>query len=339
MAIQDYKSWKKDTALGFAKPQTSRFKALNRAMKAYDKDKSSANRKAIAAALKDWINLKDPNGAGLWKNRGRNAKGAIENLHAELQPDFIALAVPAARSALKSHAVIAAYQTMTDDNHVQSFADHCKDCFRNHWNKSQPVATGERLMQGLTNIHTACGIPAFRVDIKALPPGYNGFFNFQTWTIEISDAKFSSYDMVWDPAGQTNTPHAYFVNIAETLYHEARHCEQWWHMARYSALGDDANKVAMDMGIPLTIANQAKARPMKHGDPMDELTRGWLQSVYGESKRGIVLHALGLKRNAHPSPKLNPGETGGTLVHAAYSGDLAEEVDAWGIQDLVRAKF
>jgi hypothetical protein len=97
--------------------------------------------------------------------------------------------------------------------------------------------------------------------------------------------------------------------------------------------------VSSRLGIPLAVAAEAAKKPMKHGDPLLTKTEAWFESVYGGGRRGIVLSALALKRAAHQSPKITPNERGGGEIYAQYQGNLAEEVDAWGIQTLVRAKF
>lgn len=93
--------------------------------------------------------------------------------------------------------------------------------------------------------------------------------------------------------------HPYFVHIAEIMYHEARHCEQWWHMARYVAsnarsatyLAREANRpvlkrlnnstflstesaayISKSMYIPINIAYQALEHPMNGTDSIRGLT-------------------------------------------------------------------
>ena len=291
-------------------------------------------------ALDKWIAKK----GGAWKQSTRNSDGAVEALQSELAKALGAnnpamLAQAARQVRLRPVPVVARYTTMTDDDQVTAYTDHVKNVFRNHWNTAQPQQTGNKMLEGITAVHTACGIPAVTVDIKALPPGYNGFFSFDSWTIEISESKFNQYAMVYEDPPANTRPHSWFVNVAETLYHEGRHCEQWWHMTRYCVHGKTPQEVSQQLGVPLNIATAAAQAPMRHGDPLLDLTKGWFESVYGGARRGIVLHALGLKRSAHQSPKITPTERGGALIHEQYSGNLAEEIDAWGIQDLVRAKF
>jgi hypothetical protein len=156
----------------------------------------------------------------------------------------------------------------------------------------------------------------------------------------MSEALFDGY---LDPARAKL--HPYFVNTLETVYHEARHCEQWWHMARFHALGRTAGDVERDLGIPRRIAERASRIPMKStragSDPMFDLTKGWFESVYGAHggmQRGITLAALALRRSRERK-RVVPMDQFHQQRHEEYKGNLAEEVDAWGIQELVRAKF
>jgi hypothetical protein len=337
MPMLDHATWLAATKRGPLTPRSTRLRAIDAALLAYKTGPTPANLTKIKQALDAWIASKGPT----WKQSTRNSDGAVEALQAEvnkkLLPGQIAHAAVGAR--LAAPAPVPRLPTMTDDTLVASYAAHVKTCFKSHWDKSKPVQTGTRLLYGILAVHQTCGIPAVKADIKALPPGYNGFFDFTTWTIQISDAKFSQYDMVYtDPPANTK-PHPYFVNIAETLYHEGRHCEQWWHMARYAAHGASATDVSQRLGIPAAVATAAVKSPMKHGDPLIKKTEEWFASVYGGGRRGIVLSALALKRAAHASPKITPAEQGGGEIYGQYQGNLAEEVDAWAIQQLVRAKL
>jgi hypothetical protein len=338
MPMLDHADWMAATKRGPLMPRSTELKAIDKAIEAYKLGKTPANLTKIKTALDAWIKKKGNN----WKNSERNSDGAVEALQTELNQKMAtpgSIAKAAVGVVLKPKAPVPKYATMTDDVLVTRYTTHAKDCFKNHWDKTKAVQTGTKMLDGILDVHGTCGIPAVAVSIKSLPPGYNGFFDFTTWTIEISDKKFSDYDMVYtDPVTKQN-PHPYFINIAETLYHEARHCEQWWHMTRFAIHGSDATKVSQQLGVPLAIANAAARKPMKNGDPMLDKTEEWFESVYGGGRREIVLKGLALKRNAHPSPKIKPSDQGGGEIYGQYQGNLAEEVDAWGIQTLVRAKF
>jgi hypothetical protein len=128
-----------------------------------------------------------------------------------------------------------------------------------------------------------------------------------------------------------------FLEAAKTIYHEARHCEQWYHMARYASLGGSKvtpDTVANDTGVPAAVAVQAFGRKMMGGDPMLTLTKGWYDSVYKRSGREIDLQAVGLK------------STGNSLlsdfhrrVHKRYANHLPEEKDAWDCERLLDTAY
>ena len=107
-------------------------------------------------------------------------------------------------------------------------------------------------------------------------------------------------------------------------------------MACYFALGKTADDVRDTLGIgKQTVCNEAKHRQMTAYPKISDLTEAWFESVYGGSDREVTLTTLALRRQASTVDTSDLH----TRTHAAYSGGLREEVDAWAIQLLVNAKF
>lgn len=140
--------------------------------------------------------------------------------------------------------------------------------------------------------------------VQANGGGNDGTFDFETWTIEIDP------DSVF--AGKTKiselTPEE-VRGVADTLHHEARHCEQWFRMARLLAgqkLGvpqvdgspaDEttvAQEIADEMGIPPSAALWATQSPLTTGDEESAEAQEWYDSVYGANSayRELVLGSL-----------------------------------------------
>jgi hypothetical protein len=334
MPIPTLEQWKANTNRGYLHPASAELLAIDRAIEAYHLHPGGATRIAISTALEAWKNTK-----GNWQTSRRNVRGAVDALQHELH-GIMAQAMPerGTPAQLNAPPPVPPYSTLTDDAQVTVYAQRVIDCFRHHWVITQPNVAGDLLRDAIHAVQINCGIPRLNFDVIAMDPGYLGFFQFASWKMQINRALFTSYDMAWDPPTSVR-PHAYFINIAETIYHEARHCEQWWHMARYAAPTLSAHELASQLGIAPGVANLAKATPMRDGDQMQDLTVGWYQSVYGGGKRDMVLSALALNRSPHVSPKVTPNQRAGAMIHEQYSGDLPEEQDAWAIQQLVRAKF
>ena len=228
--------------------------------------------------------------------------------------------------------------TLTNDSLVTQYVATCKlQAFKN-WNTMTKNQRGTAIVNAAAMALLTCGVPKPTANVSVLAAGYQGLFDFQTWSLKMSVGLFDG-DMDY------NNIHPYFVNTLETVYHEARHCEQWWNMARFHALGRQPADVARELGIPMAIATRACQKPMKSSraghDPMLNLTKGWYESVYGSHgglQRGITLGALALKRTQQVG-RLVPIDQFHRHRYAEYKENLPEEVDAWAIQDLVRAKF
>ena len=218
--------------------------------------------------------------------------------------------------------------TLRDDATVTAFVNAVQQNAFDLWSTLTAQQRGEVVVQAAIDALQSCGVPPPGRDVRALAPGYLGFFNFGPWALQISNTIFAG---------------APTVDVAETVYHEARHCEQWFYMARFHALGrgktvpEMAQAIRRGLGIKsIAVCNQAAIRPIRYGDPMLGSAKAWYESVYGRSSREIVLTTLGLNRTGTTLVSLDDFHN---HVHAQYSGGLPEEVDAWGIQVLVRNKF
>lgn len=228
--------------------------------------------------------------------------------------------------------------TLTNDSLVTQYVTTSKvNAFKN-WNTMTKYQRGSAIVKAAADVLLTCGVPKPTPTIANLAAGYNGLFDFQNWSLKMSESLFDGYM-------DYNNIHPYFVHTLETVYHEARHCEQWWNMARFHALGRNPVDVQRELGIPMQVAIRACQQPMKSSragsDPMLALTKKWYESVYGSHggmQRGVTLGALALKRTQNAN-KAVPMDQFHQHRHAEYKGNLPEEVDAWAIQLLVRAKL
>ena len=115
--------------------------------------------------------------------------------------------------------------------------------------------------------------------------GNLGQFEFETWALDIGKPAFEKDDPT--PAEK--------ADMADTIYHESRHAEQWYRMAQFQASqGKSAQQIADDMSIPKKIADKAFADPLKKGSMDALIAEGWNESVYGSraSFRNKVLKEL-----------------------------------------------
>ena len=121
----------------------------------------------------------------------------------------------------------------------------------------------------------AAGVPEVKVRVKKM--SNLGELDFATWTLDIGKDAFAKAAASRSEIG----------DAAETVYHEARHAEQWFRMARLQAgKGWNAWKIATKLGIPLKIAKAAVANPLAAGAGTEATEAGaWFESVYGTGRK------------------------------------------------------
>lgn len=165
-----------------------------------------------------------------------------------------------------------------------------------------------------------------------------GSFDFGPWTMLIGRNKLGGESISEEDAR----------DVSQTVYHEARHTEQWFRMAQLRAgQGLSAAGIARELGIPADIATAARARPLVRGSMEAVIAQGWWESVYGSgaANREAVLKeldaasdALRAARNAHNA---NPTDGTQAALDAAVARrrrafdayrNLPEENDAWATE-------
>jgi hypothetical protein len=161
----------------------------------------------------------------------------------------------------------------------------------------------------------AAGVPALK-----LPPTWGASgntwatFTFRTWTLDLNPANFDPtyYDFL--SADDQN-------DVAGTVYHEARHAEQWFRMARERA-GLGASQTDLEaLGHPSDIALAALANPINQCDRSQYEAEEWYESVYGAGR-------------THRDTTL----TDPSAPYDDYRA-LPEERDAWGVGSEVEREF
>ena len=108
----------------------------------------------------------------------------------------------------------------------------------------------------------------------AFDPNANnlGSFNFPTWSMWLGRKALDAPSLTEQEA----------KDLADTVYHEARHTEQWFRMAQLRAVqGLDAPAIAAELGIPGPVAAEAKKAPSEKGSMQALIAQGWWDSVYG----------------------------------------------------------
>ena len=143
-----------------------------------------------------------------------------------------------------------------------------------------------------------------------MTPGSDaGAFSRTTWNISINPGKFSQRAGVTE-VGQLTLDEG--RNVADTIFHESRHSEQYFRIARVQAgrvgakvtADKAAKRVADDMSIPLDVAKAAVKVPLKAGvDDADLITEAsdW-ESITVGRRRSAVARSPCAHRFANPFP-------------------------------------
>jgi len=184
-----------------------------------------------------------------------------------------------------------------------------------------PAARATALVAAVASSFRAAGVPVPTSVVRSdLPATTRGSFGFATWVINLNQTLLAAASLTDAEADQ----------VAQTLFHEAQHCEQWFRMARYRAgKGDSASKIASSMGIPATIAAAAKAAPMT-GKGSDVATAEVLwNSVYGTNAqhRNTTYKQMDAANAAYVQAvatyKANPTDPNKRAMQAAYNATTA----------------
>lgn len=161
----------------------------------------------------------------------------------------------------------------------------------------------------------AIGVPALK-----LPPTWGASggtwasFTFRTWTLDFNPANLDPTHYDFLSADEQNDAAVY-------VYHEARHAEQWFRMARERA-GLGATQADLEaLGHPSDIAAAATANPIMQCDQSQYEAEEWYESVYGSGR-------------THRDTTL----TDPSAPYDDYRA-LPEERDAWGTASEVEREF
>lgn len=164
-------------------------------------------------------------------------------------------------------------------------------------------------------------------------------FDFTTWKVQIGKSHFEG-DTISDQE---------MTSLAGTVYHEARHAEQWYRIAQMLAgKKRTAAQIATETAIEVGAVAAAVAEPIQPGTMEAVIATGWYDSIYGRdsAKREAVLtEVLAAKtaavkakkeRDANPTPaneaKFFKAKARFDKAFKAYK-NLPEEADAHRVGD------
>ena len=156
----------------------------------------------------------------------------------------------------------------------KAFGEQAQDQVVRRWHNLTPAGRGLELGR-LANEHlAAAGVPAmsFKTESKS---AVSGAFDFRVWQMSVGLEALRKAQPTRDEAAK----------LVDTVYHEARHAEQWFRMAQMRAgRGLSAAAIAAEMTIPPRIAELAVAAPLVRGSMQAVIAEGWFDSAYGAGR-------------------------------------------------------
>lgn len=136
-------------------------------------------------------------------------------------------------------------------------------------------ARGQALVDQINERLRDVGVPPVRLRLFNGSPNEQGAFDpFNgNWHMHLNRRLLDLAGL--DEAGAQE--------LADTVFHEARHTEQWFWMARFRAgLGRSVATIVSEMsGLPPRIARAARRSPIRPGTVEAVIASGWWESVFG----------------------------------------------------------
>ena len=235
------------------------------------------------------------------------------------------------------------------------------------WGTLDKTSRAEKLGEAANQELATAGVPKVGVVIKDLG-NTNGQLDFTPWNLDLNGKRFEASTVTADA----------MAPVATTVYHESRHAEQWFRMARLEAgKGKNGAQIATALSIKRTVADEAAGKPLS-GDSQEAKEAGaWHKSVYGsdasarnQTLRNLKTHGQALRDagtksqegaakykqlqtekgadHADTKAALAAWKTAYTAyesakttfdaTYAAYRA-LPEEADAWKLGDRVTAAY
>jgi len=177
-----------------------------------------------------------------------------------------------------------------------------------------PDARAEKVVAHVNEQLQGVGVPlvSWRFDASQ---GTGAAFEFWTWQMALGDSPYSM-----DVADNASPDQQAWQVSA--VYHEARHAEQWFRMARERiGLGATIEQIVHVTSMPDWVVQWAAQSPITQCDASQYEAEEWYQSVYGAGA-------------THRDQTLS-----NVQGHYQDYRQLPEEADAWRTGDAVTQQF
>jgi len=203
---------------------------------------------------------------------GAQEKRALIELRGNLPPETLAMidhfAISRAEQEMRRRE-----RGLKDKEHMAQFAGEMK-ALEGGWSAMNSAARADAVAARINARLRDIGVPALRVTTAPLGSLECGRFSFANWSMVLNEQMLA--------APQLTMSHS--VELTNTVYHEARHAEQWYLIARVRAEdGVPPDEVSKETRIPRAICEAAASEPALSDAQADMATRCY-DSVYGKHK-------------------------------------------------------
>lgn len=221
------------------------------------------------------------------------------------------------------------------------------------WEKLTPKQRAERFNQAASDELTRIGVPSPKVELADLG-SRAGEFSSKPWRMKLGQG----------PLGQSEVADGQAASVADTVYHESRHAEQFFRMARLLAgQRKPAADIADELDIPTEVAAAAKEKPLDAKSTEGKEAQGFYDSNSGKGMehRDHVFREMAVRKLARKEaedevvkvrddPKSTPAEQEAAErswqdarkawknIYQQYLA-LPEEADAWKVGGAVSDKY
>jgi hypothetical protein len=155
---------------------------------------------------------------------------------------------------------------LATDASIDTYTDHIVG-MKDELDKATPAKRAELLMKEINARLSAAGVP--QITKPVVFDGHLNAFSADTWTMTMSEIALA------DPK-----------NAATTMYHEARHAEQSFRIARMLAgKKRSAAQITAEASIEATVAEQAVGQPLAPGTTEAVEAEGWHEDEVGRPPR------------------------------------------------------
>ena len=203
---------------------------------------------------------------------------------------------------------------------VGRFVTAAKEVEKN-WGTLNKTTRAEKLGEAANSELSAVGVPKVGVVIKDLGQR-NGQLDFTPWNLDLNGKRFESATVSADA----------MAPMANTVYHESRHAEQWFRMARVEAgKGKNGAQIASALSVKRSVADEAAKKPLTGNSKEAKEAADWHKSVYGADRnaRNTTLRNLRTHGQAmRDAIKKNEEAAAKYKKLKAEKGDAADETKA-----------